>query len=135
MPAGFLDWREGRRSKPVGRPKIARDVCEIVKRLARENVGWGYRRIQGELRKLRLRICKNTIRSMLRAAGLTPSRYRRGKAEDTVWRNFIRLHINTLVACDFFTKNAITPLGVRVAWCLAFFHVGTRKVWVSPATF
>ena len=130
-----VDQREGRRSKPVGRPRIARDVCEIVKRLARENLGWGYRRIQGELRKLRLRICKNTVRSMLKAAGLTPSPHRRGKAEETVWRKFIRLHLNTLVACDFFTKTVITPFGMRMAWCVAFIHVGTRKVRVSPATF
>lgn len=29
----------------------------------------------------------------------------------------------------------ITPLGVRLAYCLAFIHVGTRKVFLSPATY
>ncbi len=43
--------------------------------------------------------------------------------------------MNTLTACDFFTKNVITPLGVRVAYCLAFIHVGTRKVFLSPPTY
>ena len=65
---------------------------------------------------------------------MTPSPYRRGRAEETVWRKFIRLHLNTLVACDFFTKSVITPLGVRLAYCLVFIHVGTRKVFLSPPT-
>lgn len=51
-----------------------------------------------------------------------------------MWRKFIRLHLNTLVACDFFTKSVITPLGTRLAYCLVFIHVGTRKVFLSPPT-
>jgi putative transposase len=52
-----------------------------------------------------------------------------------VWQKFIRLHVNTLVACDFFTTNIITPFGVRVAYSLAFIHVGTRKVFLCPPTY
>lgn len=51
-----------------------------------------------------------------------------------MWRKFIRLHMNTLVACDFFTKSVITPLGTRLAYCLVFIRVGTRKVFLSPPT-
>ncbi len=43
--------------------------------------------------------------------------------------------MNTLVACDFFTKSVITPLSVRLAYCLAFIHIGTRKVFLSPPTY
>ena len=43
--------------------------------------------------------------------------------------------MNTLVASDFFAKSVITPLGVRLAYCLAFIHIGTRKVFLSPATY
>jgi putative transposase len=130
-----VDQREGRKPKPVGRPKIARNLCELVKRLAKENAGWGYRRIIGELRKLRLRIGRSSVRRILKEAGMTPSPHRRGRAEETVWRKFIRLHLNTLVACDFFTKSVITPLGTRLAYCLVFIHVGTRKVFLSPPTY
>ena len=31
-------------------------------------------------------------------------------------------------------KNVITPFGVRVAYCLAFIHVGTRTVFLGPPT-
>ena len=133
-PKTYSRWvtemREGRRPKRVGRPKIARNMREIVIRLACRNAGWGYRRIVGELRKLRLR--RSSVRRILRDEGLTPSPARRSKGRETVWRKFIRLHVNTLVACDFFAKNVITPFGVRVAYCLALIHIGTRKVFLSP---
>lgn len=138
-PQTYSRWvqelRTGRKPKRVGRPKIARNVRELVVRLAKDNAGWGYRRIIGELRKLRLRLGRSSVRRILRDEGLTPSPTRRGRAEETVWRKFVRLHVNTLVACDFFTKEVITPLGVRVAYCLAFIHVGTRRVFLSPPTY
>jgi len=120
-PQTYCRWvvelREGRRPKRVGRPKIARNLREVVVRLAKENAGWGYRRIIGELRKLRLRIGRSSVRRILKDEGLTPSPTRRGRAEETLWRKFIQLHVNTLVACDFFTKSVITPLGLRLAYC------------------
>ncbi|UCE58435.1 MAG: transposase [Phycisphaerales bacterium] len=131
----ITDLREGRRPKRVGRLKIARNMRELVIRLAKENAGWGYRRIVGELRKLRLKLGRSSVRRILKDEGLTPSPQRRGKAGETTWQKFIRLHVNTLVACDFFTKDVITPFGVRVAYCLAFIHVGTRKVFLSPPTY
>jgi putative transposase len=138
-PQTYSRWleelRTGRKPKRVGRPKIVRNLRELVVRLAKQNSGWGYRRIIGELRKLRLRIGRSSVRRILKDEGLTPSPVRRGRANETVWQKFIRLHVNSLVACDFFTKNVITPLGVRVAYCLAFIHVGTRKVFLSPPTY
>ncbi len=107
--------RTVRSPKRVGRPKIARNLRELVVRFAKENAGWGYRRIIGELRKLRLRIGRSSVRRILKDEGLTPSPTRRGRAEETVGRKFIRLHVNTLVAYNFFTKTVITPLGVRLA--------------------
>ena len=138
-PRTYSRWveelREGRPPRRLGRPKVARNLRELVTRLAKENCTWGYRRIVGELRKLRLHVGRSSVRRILKDEGLTPSPHRRGRAEETVWRKFIRLHLNTLVAADFFTKNVITPLGARVAYCLVFMHVGTRKVYLSPPTY
>ena len=88
----------------------------MVTRLARENVGWGYRRIIGELRKLRLQVSRSSVRRILKEAGLTPSPSRRSRAGETTWRKFIRLYVNTLVACEFYTKAVITPIGMRLAY-------------------
>ncbi len=138
-PQTYSRWvtelQQGRRPKRVGRPKIVQNVRELVLRLARENVGWGYRRIVGELRKLRLQIGRSSVRRILKDEGLTPSPTRRGRAGETPWRKFIRLHVNTLVACDFFTKSVITPMGARMAFSLAFIHVGSRKVFLSSPTY
>ena len=43
--------------------------------------------------------------------------------------------MNTLVACDFFVKKVITPLGMRLAYCLFFIHLGSRKAFLCPATY
>ena len=130
-----IEQKEGRPPKAVGRPRVARDLRALVTRLARENAGWGYRRIIGELKKLRLRVARSSVKRILSEGGLTPSPTRRSKAGETVWRKFLRLHMNTLVACDFFTKAVITPIGPRLAYVLMFIHVGTRKVFLSPSTY
>lgn len=130
------EQRDGKKVGAVGRPRMRKEIRELVVRIARENVQWGYRRIVGELRKLNLSISKSTISRVLKEEGIHPEP---GKGQtrpgDSTWRKFIRLHMNTLVACDFFTKAIVTPLGIRTAYCLFFIHLGSRKVFLAPATY
>ena len=89
-PQTYCRWvtelRQGRRPKRVGGPKIARNMREIALRLARENAGWGFRRIVGGLRRLRLRISRSSVHRILKEDGLTPSPVRRGRAGETTWQ-------------------------------------------------
>ena len=80
---------------------------------------------------------KTSVRRILREEGIypKPTRPDRTDREDQPWDQFIKLHMNTLVACDFFSKAIWTPFGKRQAFALMFIHVGTRKVWVSPTTY
>ena len=123
----------------VGRPRtIGKDVRQAIIRMAKENPGWGYLRIVGELLKLRCKVGKTSVRRILRDEGIypTPTRPdRTDRADYQPWDQFIKLQMNTLVACDFFSKMIWTPLGKHQAFALMFIHVGSRKVWVSPATY
>jgi putative transposase len=125
----------GRQPGRVGRPKLAKSVRDLIIRLAKENIGWGLRRIVGELKKLALRPGRSTVRRVLIDEGVLPDPNRHApKGVVTPWRTFVAGHVNTMVACDFFVKAIWTPLGKKMAYVLAFIHLGTRKVFVSPAT-
>ena len=127
----------GREPGKVGRPrKMTASLRALILRMARENAGWGVRRIVGELRKLGLRASRSSIRRVLVDEGLLPDPDRRApKGVLTPWRTFVAMHLNTMVACDFFCKTIWTATGKHVAYCLMFIHLGSRKVFVSPATY
>ncbi len=68
-----------------GRPALADHLVALILRLARENPRWGYQRIQGELKKLGIRVSATTIRTMLLGSGLRPAPRR----ASVTWRAFL----------------------------------------------
>lgn len=134
-PRTYRRWLERRSggqepAKKMGRKGTSETTRQIVVRLAREN-GWGYGRIVGELRKLRIRcVGRTTVRTILKDEGVHPSP-KRGKGS---WDEFIKVHADTLWQCDFFSKIVMTSSGQRQAYVLAFLHVDSRRVICSPAT-
>jgi Homeodomain-like domain len=118
-------WTYRRKGTP-GRPPIDPEVRALVLRLARENPRWGYRRIQGELRKLGLRVSASTIATLIRRAGLGPAPRRTGPT----WSQSLRTQAAGIIACDFFTVETI---GLSTLYGLFWIEVHTRKVHVSGA--
>src|SRR3954452_21305293 len=58
------------RPKRPGRPPTVRSIQDLVLRLARENSGWGYRRIHGELATLGITVAPSTSGKSSRPTGL-----------------------------------------------------------------
>jgi len=115
----------------TGRPRISVNIRELVVRIAQET-GWGYSRILGELRKLRVgRISRQTVKNILIENGFDPGP-KRGRG---TWNEFLHIHSETLWQCDFFSKRIWTLYGPKQMFALAFIHLGTRRVFVTPGTF
>src|SRR5207248_3673290 len=55
------------------------------------------------------------------------------RGEDS-WARFLSIHAATLWQCDFFSHKVRTWGGWKDCLVLAFIHVGTRRVFVSPCT-
>jgi putative transposase len=134
-PATLLRWHRElvkrkwtyRKTGRPGRPPIDPEVRALILRLARENPRWGCIRIDGELRKLGLRVSATTIRTLLRTARLGPAPRRTGPT----WTEFLRAQADGIIACDFFT---VETAWLRTLYVLVFIELGRRRIHLSPAT-
>lgn len=118
-------------AKKMGRKGTPESLREIVVRLAKET-GWGYGRIVGELKKLRIHcVGRTTVRTILKEEGIHPGP-KRGKG---TWDEFLKIHAETLWQVDFFSKPVVTKTGIKQALVMAFLNINTRRVICSPATF
>jgi len=118
-------WAQPRRCP--GRPAVDDQVRQLVLRFARENPGWGYPRIAGELLKLGHRVSPSTVRRLLLAAGLKPAPRRSGPS----WRSFLRQQAASVLACDFFTVETIS---LRRFYVLFFIELESRRVHLAGCT-
>jgi len=117
--------------KAPGRPKVDKELEDLVVRLAQENRSWGYDRIVGALANLGYTISNQTVGNILHRHGLPPAPAR---AKTTTWSEFIRTHMDVLVATDFFTAEVWTLGGLVTYYVLFFIHLGSRKVHIAGMT-
>ena len=114
-----------------GRPPIDPELEALVVRMAQENRSWGYDRIVGALANLGLTISDQTVGNILKRHGLPPAPERK---TTTTWKEFIRTHMEVLVATDFFTTEVWTLGGLVTYYILFFIHLGSRQVHVAGVT-
>src|SRR5713101_6389815 len=117
--------------KAPGRPMIDQEVEDLVVRMAQENRSWGYDRIVGALANLGYTLSDQTVGNILKRHGIPPAPERK---TTTTWTEFIRAHMDVLVATDVFTAEVWTLGGLVTYYVLFFIHLGTRKVYVAGVT-
>lgn len=100
--AGFrLFWRW--RSRHAGRPKLDREVRELIRRMKADNPTWGAPRIQGELLQLGFQISEPTVSRYLQ--GL---KRRGGEGNTKRWPAFLNNDREVIAAFDFFKIPTLT---------------------------
>jgi putative transposase len=92
----FWTWKI-RRGQP-GRPILARETRDLIRKMCRENPGWGAPRIHGELLKLGIDIGETSVSKYMVRCRKPPSQ---------TWRTFLENHVSQLVSVDFFTVPTI----------------------------
>ncbi|GAA2624695.1 integrase core domain-containing protein [Streptomyces vastus] len=115
-----------RRKRP-GRPSARRSIQALVLRLARENSGWGYRRIHGELAALGIKIAPSTVWEILKQHGIQPAPER----DRQTWAAFLRSQAHAILACDFFTATTLNGTSVYV---FAVIEHASRRIRILGAT-
>ncbi len=107
-PRTILDWRKNRfkkywarksRRKRPGRPRIDREVRELIRTMSRVNPTWGSPRIIGELAKLGISVCKSTVDQY---------RTRRSGTPSPTWKSFLANEASAIASIDFFTVPTAT---------------------------
>ena len=91
-------WTRLTRMGTPGRPPIAQELRDLIRRMSESNPSWGSPRIRSELRKLGIDVAKATVEKY---------RVRQRKPPSPAWRAFLANHVNELVSLDFFSVPTV----------------------------
>ena len=114
-----------------GRPRTKLDIEQIIVRLASDNPGWGYTRIQGALMNLDIKVGRATIRRILKDNLIEPAPTR---GQRMSWSTFLKAHWRGLAASDFFTVEVWSGKGLLTVYVLFVIDLATRRVNICGLT-
>jgi transposase InsO family protein len=117
--------------KSPGRPRVNKELEDLIVQMAKDNRSWGYDRLAGALADLGYDISDQTVGNILKRRGLPPAPERR---KTTTWREFIRTHMDVLWATDFFSTEVWTLGGLVTFYVLFFIKLDTREIHIAGIT-
>jgi transposase InsO family protein len=124
------DYSQVRKPSP-GRPPYSAEIRASVVRLARENPGWGYDRIQGALANLGHTISDSAVANILKENGIEPAPERK---RHTTWKAFLKAHWDVLAAIDFTGIEVWSKGGLVTYYLLFVMELATRRVHFAGCT-
>jgi putative transposase len=117
--------------RKAGRPQLSPEVEELIVRMAKENIGWGYDEIASTLANLRHTVSDQTIGNVLKRHDIPPAPERK---RTTTRAQFIRRPMAVLGAADFFSVEVLTLRGWVTYYVLFFIHLESRKIEIVGIT-
>ena len=92
----FWRWKSRNRA---GRPKVDRELGDLIRRMSKENPLWGAPRIHGELLMLGFEVAQSTVSKYMVRGRRPPSQS---------WRTFLRNHMEVIAAIDMCVVPTLT---------------------------
>jgi putative transposase len=133
-PETFIGWHKKafrlfwRWKSRVGRPRLPRNIRELIVRMVEGNPTWGQARVTDELSlKLGIRVSPRTVRTYWPDDLDSGSR----RVSTQRWMTFVRNHASALVACDFVT---VVTAGFRTLYVLVLMEVSSRRILYGNVT-
>ena len=109
-------WGRLSQSNGPGRPRVDREIRNLVKSMAAANPLWGAPRIHSELLKLGFDVSERTVSRLIPQRDKNPSQ---------TWGTFLRYHVGQLVSVDFFT---VPTLQLRMLYVFLILAHDRRRV-------
>ena len=122
--------RHAQQPRRPGRPRTVRPIRILVLRLVRENPGWGYRRVHGELLVPGVKVAASTVWEILHDAGIDPAPER----SSTTWADFLRSQAGALLACGFFETVTLSGVRLHVLSVTESTPAAESGSWAPPPT-
>jgi transposase InsO family protein len=117
---GFIAYWRWKSRSPGGRPRIDKEVRDLIRRMSLENPLWGATKIHGELLKLGIEVAQSTVSIYMVS--------RRDRPLQT-WKTFLRNHMEGIASIDLFVVPTIAFQ--QLFAFLVISHERRRLLWIA----
>jgi len=117
---GFAAYWRWKSRSPGGRPRIAQEVRDLIRRMSLENPLWGATKIHGELLKLGIAVAQSTVSIYMVPRSDRPLQS---------WKSFLSNHMEGIASIDLFVVPTIAFQ--RLFAFLVLGHERRRLLWFA----